>query len=128
MAVLIGCDINTLIKDGNCFNNCGSSTLVNQAQLVYLLEQVRAKKAGVAARTPNQLRSAAACLGCQPIDPVADGLDVAIAQQWAVNVGVAGTTIQTRSALQSAATQFINMSLDDLRTIEVLIRCALAQF
>lgn len=125
MAIL-ACDNTSLIKNGNCFNNCGLSTLIDQAMLVYFLEQIRAQKAGNAVRTPNQLRSAVAGLGATPIDPVADGLDVAAAQVWAIKSGVAGASTQTLAQIRAASNQFANMSIDELRTMEVSIRCALA--
>ncbi len=127
MAILL-CDNNSLIKNGNCFNNCGLNTLINQAILVYFLEQIRAKKSGTAVRTPNQLRSAVASLGATPIDAVADGLDDAVAQVWAINSGVVGASTQTIAQIRAAANQFANMSIDELRTMEVSIRCSLASF
>lgn len=125
MAIL-ACDNTSLIKNGNCFNNCGQSTKLNQAMMVQLLEQIRAQKAGNAVRTANQLRSAVASLGATPIDFVADGLDVAVAQVWAIKSGVAGASTQTVAQLTKAAYQLTNMSIDELRTMEVSIRCALA--
>ncbi len=122
----IGCDLTTLVNDAKCFQ-CFSEKQ-NQAALVYFLEQVRAQKAGNAVRTPNQLRTATAGLANFPVDPVADAADVAVAQQWAQAAGVAGASTQTIAAINRAIVQFANMSLDDLRTIEILIRCNLAAF
>ena len=125
MAV-VACDLNTIIKQARCFQ-CFSQR-ENQAAIVYFLEQRRAKLAGQNAQTTNQLRSTSACLGCAPTDPVADALDAGVAQAGAIAAGVAGASTQTISQVRSAIQPLVNLSLDDLRTMEILLRCQLNSF
>jgi len=124
MAVILGCDVNSLIKNAACFNGC-IGTLQTQAALVYLMEQRRAQLSGTAVRTPNQLRAAAACFRCTAIDPVADGLDVSVAQEGYI---IAGGSIQSVQQVISASKAFFSMSLSELRAIEIQIWCALQSF
>lgn len=123
MATIVAapCDLNTLVRGQKCF--ACLSQKENQAAIVLFLEQRRAKLLGVTALTANQLRSAAACLGCFPTDPVADALDAFVAQQGAIAAGVAGASTQTIAQIRNAIKGLANTSLDELRTMEVLLRC-----
>lgn len=123
--VAVKCDLNTLIKAQACFN-CFSE-LQNQAVLVFLLNQTLASLQGVTAQTPNQLRQTAACIACSRPETVADGLDVAVAQAGAVVAGSAAGT-QTVAQLKAGSKPFANMSLSELRAIEILLRCQLNSF
>lgn len=122
----VDCTLNTLVKASKCFN-CFSEK-ENQAALVYFLNQRLSKLQGVTAQTPAQLRAATTCLGCVPTDPVCDALDAAVAQAGAVAAGVAGASTQTAAQIKAASLSFANMSLDDLRTLEVYLRCQLNAF
>lgn len=115
------CDLNTLIRGQKCF--ACLSQLENQAAVVYFLEQRRAKLLGQTAQTANQLRQAAACLGCFPTDNVADGLDSFVAQAGAIAAGVPGASTQTIAQIRNAIKGLANTSLDELRTMEILLRC-----
>lgn len=121
----VKCDLTTLNKAQSCFN-CFSE-LQNQAALVYLLNQTLAALQGVTPQTPNQLRATAACVNCTRPESVADGLDVAVAQAGAVIAGAAAGT-QTVTQIKAAANPFRNMSLSELRSIEVILRCQLNAF
>ena len=65
---------------------------------------------------------------CIPIDPVADANDAAVAQAGAIAAGVSGSSTQTIAQIRAAINAFANMSLDDRRTIEILLRCQLNAF
>jgi hypothetical protein len=123
MATIVAapCDLNTLVRGQKCFACLPQKEL--QAAIVYFLEQRRAKLLGVTPLTANQLRTAAACLGCFAIDPVADALDSYVAQQGAIAAGVAGASTQTIAQIRNAIKALANTTLDDLRTMEVLLRC-----
>lgn len=122
----VNCDLNTLVKAAKCFNCFAEKE--NQAAKVYFLNQRLAKLQGVTAQTPTQLRAAIQCLGCVPVDPVCDALDAAVAQAGAVAAGVAGASTQTAAQIKAASLSFANMSLDDLRTLEIYLRCQLNAF
>lgn len=125
MATVI-CTLNQLITQAKCFG-CFSQK-ENMASIVYFLEQRRAKLAGQTPQTPSQLRSASTCLACVPMDNVADAQDAAVAQQGAIAAGVTGASTQTITQIRQAITPFVEMPLDDLRTMEVLLRCQLNAF
>ena len=120
------CDLNTLIKGQRCYACLPQK--VNQAAMVYWLEQTRAKLAGVTPLTANQLLGASKCLECFPTNDVCDALDAFVAQQGAIGVGVAGASTITIAQIRAAINLLSNMSLDDLRTIEIATRCALNAF
>jgi len=122
----VTCTLNNLIQSAKCFS-CFSEK-ENQAAIVYFLEQRRAQLAGQTPQTPNQLRTQSACMTCIPIDPVADANDAAVAQAGAIAAGVSGSSTQTIAQIRAAINAFANMSLDDLRTIEILLRCQLNAF
>lgn len=103
------------------------SELENQAAIVYFLEQTRAKLAGQTPLNVNQLRQAAACLACIPTDPVADALDAAVAQAGAIGVGDTASAASI-AAIRKAIKGLANTSLDDLRSIEINLRCQLNAF
>lgn len=115
----VACDINTLIKNAKCFN-CFSQK-ENQAAIVYFLEQRRAALAVQTPQTPAQLRKAVQCF-CTPADDISDAYDVAVAQVGAI---VQGQANQTVAQIRSAINPFVNMSLKELRLMEILARCAL---
>lgn len=122
----VNCTLNQLIQQAKCFN-CFSQK-ENQAAIVYFLEQRRAKLASQTAQTPTQLRASSSCVACIPVDPVADAQDAAIAQQGAIAAGVAGASTQTIAQIRQAINALANMSLDDLRTMEIVLRCQLNAF
>jgi hypothetical protein len=119
--VAASCDLNTLVRGQKCF--ACLSQKEDQAAVVYFLEQRRAKLLGVTSLTANQLRAAAACLGCFPVDPMADGLDAFVAQAGAIAAGVAGSSTQTITQIRNAIKGLANTSFDELRTMEILLRC-----
>jgi hypothetical protein len=122
MATVV-CTLSALVQGQKCYA-CLSQKEV-QAAIVYWLEQRRAKLAGQTPLTTNQLRAAAACIGCFPTDPTADGLDAYVAQDGARAAGVAIPSIsQIRNAIKGLA----NTSLDELRTMEISLRCQLNAF
>jgi hypothetical protein len=125
MATVV-CTLPTLRNQAKCFS-CFSQ-LENQAAIVYFLEGRRAKLAGTAAKNAFQLRQDTACFACTPVDPVADNLDAAIAQAGAVAANVTGASTQTITQIRAAIKALANVSLDDLRTMEIAIRCALNAF
>lgn len=118
----VACDLNSLNQNGKCFA-CFSQK-ENQAAVVYFLNQTLAKLQGVTPQTPNQLRASTACLGCVPTNPTADNLDSAVAQAGAVAVGDSASSASI-AAIRKAINPFVNMSLDDMRTIEIALRCQL---
>lgn len=120
MAVLLTCDLTSLIKNAACYNGC-IGQLQCQAALVFLLEQRRALLSNTPVRTLNQLRQAAACFRCTALDPVADGLDVSVAQEGVI---LAGGAVQSVSQILAGSKQYLASSLSALRAIEILIRCA----
>lgn len=122
----VKCDLNTLLQASKCFN-CFSE-LQNQAIKVYFLNQRLAKLQGVTPQTPNQLRTTAACIICTRPESVADNLDSAVAQAGAIAAGVAGASTQTIAQIRAGANPFMNMSLSDLRAIEVILSCQLNAF
>lgn len=122
----VACDLATLIAAQRCYACFGQK--INQAAMVYWLEQRRAKLAGQTPLTAVQLLAASKCLECFPVDPVADGLDAAVAQAGAVAAGVAGANTITIAQIRANINQFANLSLDDLRTIEISVRCLLNAF
>lgn len=119
--VAVACDLNTLVRGQKCYA-CLSEKEV-QAAIVYWLEQRRAKLTGQTAQTTAQLRQMGSCLGCFPTDPVADGLDAFVAQQGAVAAGVAGASTITIAQIRNAIKGLANTSLDELRTMEIFLRC-----
>lgn len=119
--VTAACDLNTLVRGQKCFACLPQKEL--QAAVVFFLEQRRARLLGQTALTANQLRSASACLNCFPIDPVADALDAYVAQQGAIAAGVVGASTQTIAQIRNAIKGLANTSLDELRNMEVLLRC-----
>lgn len=126
MAVPVKCDLNSLNKAGQCF--ACFSELQNQAAMVYLLNLTLATLQGVVAQTPGQLRASAACLNCTRPAAVADNFDVAVAQAGAVVAGVPNATNLTVAQIKAGANPFRNMSLSELRSIEILLRCQLNSF
>lgn len=122
----VQCDLKTLQQQGKCF--ACFSELENQAAIVYFLNQRLAKLQAVTPQTPNQLRASAACIACTRPENTADNLDAAVAQAGAVAAGVAGASTQTIAQIKQAANSFRNMSLSELRAIEVLLRCQLNAF
>lgn len=122
----VKCDLTTLQQQGKCF--ACFSELENQAAVVYFLNQRLAKLQAVTPQTPNQLRASAQCLTCTRPESVADNLDAAVAQAGAVAAGVAGASTQTIAQIKQASNPFRNMSLSELRSIEVLLRCSLNAF
>lgn len=123
----VKCDLNSLLQNAKCFA-CFDSELKNQAIVVYFLNQLLAKKQGVTPQTPNQLRATAACIACARPENVADSLDSAVAQAGAIAAGVAGASTQTIAQIRQAANPFVNMSLSELRAIEIILRCNLNAF
>lgn len=123
---LVTCDLNTLIRGQKCYA-CFPQK-VNQAAMVYWLEQRRAKLAGQTPLTANQLMAASKCLECFPTDNVADALDAFVAQQGAIAAGVAGASTITIAQIRANINLLSNMTLDDLRSIEIATRCALNAF
>lgn len=119
--VAAACDLKTLTQGQKCY--ACLSEKENQAAIVYWLEQRRAKLLGVTPLTVGQLRAAAACLGCFPTDPVADGLDAYVAQAGAIAAGVAGASTITIAQIRAAIKGLANTSLDEMRTMEILLRC-----
>jgi hypothetical protein len=119
----VTCDLNSQIQRAKCFG-CFSQK-ENMAAIVYFLEQRRAALAGQTPQTPLQVRTATKCLNCLPMDPVADAQDAAVAQAGAIAAGVAGASTQTIAQIRAAINSYANMSLDDLRTAEVYLRCQL---
>lgn len=126
MATVVDCSLNTLIQSQRCYSCFGQK--INQAAIVYWLEQRRAKLAGQTPNNANQLIAAIKCLECFSTDPVADGLDAAVAQAGAVAAGVAGAANMPIATIRSNINSLANLSLDDLRTIEVNLRCLLNAF
>lgn len=122
----VKCDLNTLLANGKCFQCFGE--LENQAIVVYFLNQLLAKKQGVTAPTPNSLRQTAECIACSRPETVADNLDSAVAQAGAVAAGVTGAATQTIAQIRAGATPFKNMTLTELRAIEIYLRCNLNAF
>jgi hypothetical protein len=119
------CDLNTLLKSNPCFN-CFSE-LESQAVLVYLLSLTVAGLSGNAVQTPAALRAGTACINCSPPETVADNMDLVVAQQGAQNAGSALASASI-AAIKKAANPFRNMSLSELRSIEILLRCQLNQW
>jgi hypothetical protein len=120
--VSVTCTLNALVQGQKCY--ACLSEKENQAAIVYWLEQRRAKLLGVTPQTTAQLRAAAACLGCFPTDPVADGLDAYVAQAGAIAAGVTGASTITIAQIRAAIKGLANTSLDELRTMEIIARCA----
>jgi len=122
MATVV-CTQSALVQGQKCYA-CLSEKEV-QAAIVFFLEARRAALAGQTARTTAQLRQMAACLGCFPTNSEADGLDAYVAQDGARAAGVAIPSItQIRNLIKGLA----NTSLDELRTMEITIRCQLNAF
>lgn len=126
MAAVQKCDLSSLLQAGKCF--ACFSTLQNQAAIVYFLSQRFAKLNGTAVPTPGALRASVQALKASSINATADNLDAAVAQAGAVAAGVPGASTQTIAQIGAAILPFANMSLTDLRAIEVLLRCQLNQF
>ena len=122
----VKCDLNTLQQQGKCF--ACFSELEAQAAMVYFLNQRLAKLQAVTPQTPAQLRATAACLSCTRPEVIADNLDAAVAQLGAIAAGVAGSSTQTIAQVKAASNAFRNMSLSELRSIEVILRCQLNAF
>jgi hypothetical protein len=122
----VNCTTASLVLAQKCYSCFGQK--INQAAMVYWLEQRRAKLAGTTPLTAVQLLAASRCLECFPIDPVADGLDAAVAQAGAVAAGVVGASTITISQIRANINQFANLTLDDLRSIELVTKCALNAF
>jgi len=122
----VKCDLNTLNTAAKCFACFSESE--NQAAIVYFLNQRLAKLQGVTAQTPTQLRASAACFNCTRPETVANNFDSAVAQAGAVAAGVAGSSTQTIAQIKSAMNPFLNMSMSELRSIEILLRCNLNAF
>lgn len=118
----VACDLNTINQNAKCFA-CFSQK-ENQAAIVYFLNQTLAKLQNATPQTPNQLRSTTACLACVPTDPVADNMDASVAQSGAIAVGDSASS-GSIAAIRKAINPFVNMSLDDMRTIELYLRCQL---
>lgn len=119
--VAVSCDQRTLVNGQKCY--ACLSEKEEQAAVVYWLEQRRAKLLSVTPLTTAQLRSAAACLGCFPIDPAADALDAFVAQGGAIAAGVTGASTITIAQIRNAIKGLANTSFDELRTMEILLRC-----
>lgn len=126
MAVPVACDLNTVNKAAKCY--ACFSELESQAAMVYFLNQTLATLQGVTPQTPVQLRQAAACIVCNRPEAVADDFDVAVAQAGAVVAGVPNAGTITTAQVKAAANPFRNMSLTELRAIELVLRCNLNQF
>ncbi len=122
----VTCSLTQLLALTKCFN-CFSE-LENQAAIVYLLNQRLAKLQGVTPQTPNQLRASAACLSCTRPEAVADAFDSSVALQGAIAAGVAGASTLTPAQIKNAAKAFRNMSMSDLRAIQILLGCQLNAF
>lgn len=122
----VACDLNSLLKNGRCFQCFGE--LENQAIVVYFLNQLLAKKQGVTTPTPNSLRQTVECIACTRPETVADNLDSAVAQAGAIAAGVAGASTQTIAQIRAGANPFKNMSLSELRAMEIYLRCNLNSF
>lgn len=119
----VNCTLSSLQAAGKCFACFSESE--NQAALVYFLNQRLAKLQGVTAQTPAQLRASAECLTCTRPETVCDNLDSAVAQAGAVAAGVAGAGTLTTAQIKAAMNPFLNMSMSELRAIEILLRCQL---
>ena len=119
------CDLNTLLKSSPCFNCL--SELESQAVLVYLLSLTVSGLSGNAVQTPAALRSGTACINCSRPESVCDNMDLVVAMQAAQNAGSAAASASV-AALKKAANPFRNMSLSELRSIEILLRCQLNQW
>jgi hypothetical protein len=118
----VACDLNTINQNAKCFG-CFSQK-ENQAAIVYFLNQTLAKLQGVTPQTPNQLRATTKCLACLSVDPVADNKDASIAQAGAIAVGDSASA-GSIAAIRKAVNPYVNMNLDDMRTIELYLRCQL---
>jgi hypothetical protein len=125
MPRIVACDLNTLNQNSKCFS-CFSQK-ENMAAVVYFLNQTVAKLQGVTPQTPNQLRATTRCLACLSMDPVADNKDASVAQQGAILVGDTASNASI-AAIRKAINPFVNMNLDDMRSIELLLRCQLNAF
>ena len=119
------CDLNTLLKTSPCFN-CFSE-LESQALLVYLLSLTVSGLSGNAVQTPAALRAAIQCINCSRPAIVCDNMDLVVAQQGAQNAGSALASASA-AALKKASNAFRNMSLSELRSVEILLRCQLNQW
>jgi len=122
----VNCDLKTLLSQSACFQ-CFSE-LQNQAAKVYFLNQRLAKLQGVTPQTVNQLRASAACIACTRPESVADNLDSLVARMGAVAAGAPGISTQTIAQTKAAMKGFANLSLSELRAIEVLLSCQLNAF
>lgn len=122
----VKCDLNSLNAAAKCF--ACFSELENQAALVYFLNQRLAKLQAVTPQTPAQLRATSACIYCTRPEVICDNLDAAVAQAGAVAAGVAGASTITAAQIKAASNAFRNMSLGELRAIEVILRCQLNAF
>ncbi len=122
----VKCDLNTLNQAGKCW--ACFSELQAQAALVYFLNQTLATLQSVTPQTPNQLRQTAACINCTRPETVCDNLDVAVAQAGAVAAGVPGAGTISASQVKAASNAFRNMSLSELRSIEIILRCQINAF
>lgn len=121
----VNCSISNLIASSKCFNCL--SQIEDAAAVVYFLELRRAQLAGVAPDSPATLRKAVQCF-CTPPDLVADALDAAVAQAGAVAGGVVAAGTMTMAQIRSAINPFRNMSISELRNMEILLRCKLNAF
>jgi hypothetical protein len=122
----VACDINTLNRGSNapCFDCHGE--LQKQAVMVYLLSVTLAALQGVTPQTPNALRAAVQLIAASRPENVCDQMDVAVAYNGAMAAGAAQVTQgQSVAVITNAAKQFRNMSLTDLRAIEIFLRCQL---
>jgi hypothetical protein len=123
---VVTCDQKTLNAGQKCYS-CLSDKEV-QAAIVYWLEQRRAVLTGQTPQTVAQLRKSAACFGCMPANLIADGLDAFIAQQGAIVAGAPGASIITIAQIRAAIKGFANTSIQELRSMEIITRCALNAF
>ena len=118
----VDCTLNTLIKNQGCYT-CFSE-MECLAAVDYLLSRRLASLSASAVLTPAQLRSQTACLACSRPELVADAMDVWVARAGAINGGAAISTM-TPAQLKAAFNPFRNMTMNELRSIEIYLRCSL---
>ena len=126
MGAVQTCDFTTLNKAAACFD-C-MSVLEKQAALVFFLNRRLGVLNGAGPQTPNALRSQTTAFIRGSVDPLTDAMDALIAQKGAVAAGDAAAGTLTMAQIRAQINAFAHMSYQELRAMELLLRCNLNQF
>ena len=90
----------------------------------YLYRQKNPSTVGQAL-SASTLLSSASCIDCGPSDSALDAMELAIQRQAAIDAGAAEAAFNAGSALKDIP-GLQNLSMDQLRAIEINLRCQLA--